>query len=127
MGVGVYINENGGANTSIASNLHCKGSASGGLDLQGGGSQPYFHRVDVVSRYRLIIRTTAVLPIRMILVLKLIRVVMTTIMPATCCVVNRQVIPVKVRLTACPLITSCHASLIVYLREMERLPLPGQQ
>lgn len=40
--VGVYISENGGANTSIASNLHYKVSALGGLDLQGGGSQPYY-------------------------------------------------------------------------------------
>lgn len=42
MQVGVYISENGGANTSIASNLHYKVSALGGLDLQGGGSQPYY-------------------------------------------------------------------------------------
>lgn len=42
MQVGVYISENGGSNTSIASNLHYKVSALGGLDLQGGGAQPYY-------------------------------------------------------------------------------------
>ena len=41
MEAGVYINEDGGTNASIGSNLHYKVNASGGLNLQG-GSQPYY-------------------------------------------------------------------------------------
>lgn len=42
MEVGVYISENGGANTSVGSNLHYQVNASGGLGWQGGNAQPYY-------------------------------------------------------------------------------------